>query len=102
MATSTIRSYSSSGYQQLATGVEYAKAGSIVTVYIHDASPTTVLTSLGQLPAGLRPSVALRFSGHCDAYGRKVMVVRINTDGAVAIQSDASYQSGYAVCTYVI
>lgn len=102
MATSVIRALFSSGYTEDAPGVVHAKAGSVVTVVLNNVSPTTSLTSLYQLPEGARPSVDMRFTGHCDAYGRHPMIIRVNTNGAVAIQADASYQSGYGVCTFLV
>jgi hypothetical protein len=91
----------SSGYITVATGMKYSIAGDVVTVYLDNVSPTTTLTAIGLLPAEARPSIDMRFPGVCDAYGRKSMTVRVNSDGAVAIQADGSYTSGYAVCTFV-
>lgn len=91
----------SSGYITFATGGKYSIAGDVVTVYLDSVSPSTTLTGIGTLPVEARPSISMRFPGICDAYGKKSMTVRINSDGAVAIQADGSYSLGYAVCTFV-
>lgn len=85
--------FTDSGWQELASGVQYRKVLGIVYIhfYITSASLTTTYKTIGTLPVGYRPNTTLY--GICGTSGGVTGRVALNDSGVLTVRTETGTAS---------